>query len=74
MFYKARNKAIKLYDDYCLMASEAKNKAKNKTSAKELKILTPKQLLQRLPVALAQVKASNNSKSLLREIRQIVYS
>ena len=31
-------------------------------------------LLQRLPIALAQVKAGNNSESLLNEIRQIVYS
>ena len=38
------------------------------------KILTPKQMLQRLPMALAQVKARNNSESLLNEIRQIVYS
>ena len=57
------------------MASEAKNKAKNQTTkGKGLKILTPKQLLQRLPIALAQVKAGNNSESLLNEIRQIVYS
>ena len=41
---------------------------------KGLKILTPKQMLQWLPVALAQVKASNNSQSLLNKIRQIVYS
>ena len=33
-----------------------------------------KQMLQRLPIALAQVKAGNNSESLLNEIRQIVYS
>ena len=39
-----------------------------------IKILSPKQMLQRLPVALAQVKAGNNSESLLNEIRQIVYS
>ena len=39
-----------------------------------LKILTPKQMLQRLPIALALVKAGNNSESLLNEIRQIVYS
>ena len=31
-------------------------------------------MLQRLPIALAQVKAGNNSKSLLNEIRKIVYS
>ena len=44
------------------------------TKGKGLKILTPKQMLQRLPITLAQVKASNNSESLLNEIRQIVYS
>ena len=45
-----------------------------KTTGTGLKILTPKQMLQRLPIALAQVKAGNNSESLLNEIRQIVYS
>ena len=69
--YKARNEAIKFYDDYSLMMSEAKNKA---TKGTRLKLLTPKQMLQRLPKALAQVKAGNNSESLLNEIRQIVYS
>ena len=71
MLYKARNEAIKFYDDYSLMMSEAKYKA---TKGTELKILTPKQMLQRLPIALAQVKAGNNLGSLLNEIRQIVYS
>ena len=70
MLYKARSEAIKFYD-YSLMMSEAKTKA---TKGTGLKILTPKQMLQRLPVALAQVKAGNNSESLLNEIRQIVYS
>ena len=37
-------------------------------------ILTPKQMLQRLPIALAQVKAGNNSEVLINEIRQIFYS
>ena len=40
----------------------------------KLKILTPKQILQRLPTALAQVKAVNNSENLLNEIHQIIYS
>ena len=31
-------------------------------------------MLQRLPIALAQIKACNNSENLLNEIRQIVYS
>ena len=69
MLYKARNDAVKFYDDYCLMTSEAKNKAKNKTSGKEFKILTPKQLFQRLAIVLTQVKASHNSENLLNEIR-----
>ena len=37
------------------------------------RILTPKQILQRLPISLAQIKAGNNSQSLLNEMRQIVY-
>ena len=40
----------------------------------ELKILTPKQMLQRLPIAFTQVKAGNTSENLLNQIRQIVYS
>ena len=74
MLSKARNKGIKFFNDYTAMLSEAKNKAQNETSDKGLIILTPKQLLQRLPIALAQVKAGNNSENLLNEIRQIVYS
>ena len=38
-----------------------------------LKIFTPEQMLQRLPIALAQVKAGNTSENLLNEIRQIIY-
>ena len=39
-----------------------------------LKILTLNHMLKRLSIALAQIKAGNNSESLLNEIRQIVYS
>ena len=74
MLYKARNEAVKFYNDYSLMMSEAKTKATKANKRNGLKILTPKQMLQRLPIALAQVKAGNNSESLLNEIRQIVYS
>ena len=57
------------------MLSDANYDSKNsETKGKGFKILTPKQILQRLPIALAQVKAGNNSESLLNEIRQIVYS
>ena len=40
----------------------------------KLKIFMPKQMLQRLPIALAQIKAGSNSEILLNEIRQIIYS
>ena len=39
-----------------------------------LKILTPDQMLSRLPITLAQLKAGNNSQKLKNEIRQILYS
>ena len=62
-------------NDNTKIRSEAIYKSKqNETKGTGLKILTPKQMLQRLPIALAQVKAGNNSESLLNEIRQIVYS
>ena len=73
MLCKARNEAIKFFNDYSLMMSKAKTKARA-TKGTGLKILSPKQMLQGLPLALAQIKAGNNSKNLLNEIRQIVYS
>ena len=43
-------------------------------SGKGLKILTPNQMLNRLPIALAQLQAGNNSNKLKNEIRQLLYS
>ena len=40
---------------------------------KRNQILTPKQIRQRLPIAIAQVKTSNTPENLLNEIRQIKY-
>ena len=70
VFFDLREKNIDFFRDCSFLLSEAKYKAKY---GKELKILTPKQILQRVPIALAQVKAGNNSEKLLNEIRQIVY-
>ena len=57
------------------MLSDANyNVKQDETKGKGLKILTPKQMIQRLPLDLAQVKAGNNSENLLNEIRQIIYS
>ena len=73
--YDSRQKIIDLLNDNSKIRSEAIYKSKqNETKGKGLKILTPKQMLQRLPISLAQVKAGNNSESLLNEIRQIFYS
>ena len=41
---------------------------------KGLKILTNKQMLNRLPILLAQIQAGNNSIKLKNETRQILYS
>ena len=74
-FYNSREEIINFFRDYGKMILDAAYKSKQiGTKGKGLKILTPKQMFQRLPIALAQVKAGNNSENLLNEIRQIVYS
>ena len=60
-----------MFDDYSRIVSEAKYKTKYEEG---LKVLTLKQMIQRLPEALAQVKAGNTSENLLNEIRQIIYT
>ena len=69
--YNSRQKVIDLFNDYAKITSEATFKTKQGAG---LKILTPKRMLQRLPIALAKVKEGNNSEHVLNEIRQIVYS
>ena len=69
--YTSREELVRMFNDY------AKNVSRNiyySRQATGIKILTPKQMLQRFPIALVQIKTGNNSKSLLNEIRQIVYS
>ena len=73
ILYNAREEAIIFIEDYGSMILEAKRLAREQEGI-GLKILTPNQMPKRLPIALAQVKAGNNSESLLNEIRQIVYS
>ena len=73
MFYNAREEAMKFIEDYGSMILEAKKLAREHEGT-GLKILTPNQMFKRLPIALAQVKAGNNSEGLLNKIRQIVYS
>ena len=51
-----------------------KSECDTSIEGKGLKILTNKQMLNRLPLLLAQTQAGNNSKSLKNEVRQILYS
>ena len=63
-------KVIKFFEDYSRIASEGKYKRKYGEGPK---ILTPKQMIQRLPIALVEAEAGN-SQQLLNSIRQIIYS
>ena len=71
LLYESREAVLKLFENYSLIVSEAKYRTKH---GEGHKILTPKQMLQRLPIAMAQVKASNKSENLLNKIRLIIYS
>ena len=75
---KMRRYARDLKDivDLYNLKSDSDSKKYSDTSKKGegLKILTNKQMLNRLPILLAQIQAVNNSKSLKNEARQILYS
>ena len=60
--YNSREEVVKIFNDYAKNMSKSIYESKQGTG---LKILTPKQILQRLPIALAQIKAGNNSETLL---------
>ena len=69
--YNSREEVVRMFNGY------ANNMSRNIYESKQgegLKILTPKQTLQRSSLALAQTKAGDNSETLLNEIRQIFYS
>ena len=72
-FFEGREKVIDAFESK-IFSMKPKGAGILNLNHSKLKVLTPKQMLQRLPIALAQVKAGNNSESLLNEIRQIVYS
>ena len=72
ILFNTRENVIKYIEDYSSLILEAKKLAREQEGT-GLKILTSNHMLKRLPIALAQIKAGNNSESLLNEIRQIVY-
>ena len=61
---KIRKKVVNIVKKIVVFNEEQKGKG--------IKLLTPKQILQSLPIALAQVKAGNTSENVLNEIRQIM--
>ena len=71
IIFDLREKIIDFFRDYYFLVSEAKQEAQY---GKRLKILTSKEMLPRLPIALAEVKAVNTFENLLSEIRESIYS
>ena len=71
-FAKSREEVTKFYNDYFKVVDKDAYTPKKKKKC--LRILTPKQMLQRLPIALPQVKTGNKSESLLNVTSQIIYS
>ena len=72
-FYTSREVVLNAFRSK-IFSTKSKGSTLLNIDNSKLKILTPKQMFQRLPTALAQVKVGNNSENLLNEIRQIVYS
>ena len=56
------------------LESEESAAERRNQQGKGLKILTPDQMLRRLPISLAQLKAENNSVKLKNKIRELLYS
>ena len=90
LLYESREAVIKLFNNYFSIVSEAKYKAihgkgilkmlahvarvAEASDHSNIKILSPKQILQRLIIALGQVQTGNTYENLLNEIRQIIHS
>ena len=72
-FYTGRDMVLNAFRSKIFLI-KSKGSGILNTNHSKLKILTSKQMLKRLLIALVQVKAGNNSENLLNEIRQIIYS
>ena len=72
-FFEGRKKILDAFESK-IFSIRSKGAGILNPNHSKFNILTDKQKLQRLWIALAQVKAGNDSESLLNEIRQIVYS
>ena len=66
--------SVRWQSDIPDLESEESAAQRRNQPGRGLKILTPNQMLSRLPISLAQLKAGNNSEKLKNEIRQLLYS
>ena len=73
-FDESIGESVKLRRQKAELDSEESAKHRRKIKGQGIKILTPQQMLSRLPISLAQLKAGNNSEKLKNEIRQLLYS
>ena len=73
-FDESIGESVKLRRQKAELDSEESAKHRRKIKGQGIKTLTPQQMLSRLPISLAQLKAGNNSEKLKNEIRQLLYS
>ena len=66
-FFEGREKILDAFESKKFLTKSKGAGILNPDHSK-LKVLTPKQMLQRLPITLTKVRAGNNSESLLNEI------
>ena len=66
-------KAVNIAEKNVDFNEEQKGQGLPSGLATQLKIVSPKKLLQRLSIALAQVKAGNTTENLINEIKQVIY-
>ena len=72
--FEGRERVLNVFDSKIFATKPEGTDSSHKVSDySNHKVLTPKQMLQILPIALAQVKAGNTSETLLNEIRKIIY-
>ena len=71
---QGREMVLTAFKSGIFQVSKESQEGEGAKEGERIKILIPNQMLKRLPIALAQIKAGNNLESLLNEIRQIVYS
>ena len=72
--YTGRQEVLEAFQNGIFSVNKTSSTGFSDYRQSNLKVLTPKQMFQRLPIVLAQVKAGNTSESLLNKIRKIVYS